>query len=231
MIKAVIFDMYETLITHYRSPLYFGAEIAEDVGLPTEAFVKGWSGARQDRLMGKLTLEELLERIFKDNDCYSEELVNRVVSRRIEINEDCFKKLHSEIIPMLSTLKEKGILIGLISNCFPEEETVIRRSVLFPYFDSAIFSSSQGIVKPDKEIYKRCMNALSVNADECLYVGDGGSDELEGAGALGLKAVQAAWYLKEGTFQPAGRKPEFTPADRPLDVLKLVETENNIKNY
>ena len=30
MIRAVIFDMFETLITHYESPLYFGAEMAED---------------------------------------------------------------------------------------------------------------------------------------------------------------------------------------------------------
>ena len=30
MIKAVIFDMYETLITHYDSPLYFSMHMAAD---------------------------------------------------------------------------------------------------------------------------------------------------------------------------------------------------------
>ena len=38
MIQAVIFDMYETLITHYRSPLYFGAQMAADAGITEEAF-------------------------------------------------------------------------------------------------------------------------------------------------------------------------------------------------
>ena len=38
-IKAVIFDMYETLITHYESPLYFSEEMAEDAGLPAEKFM------------------------------------------------------------------------------------------------------------------------------------------------------------------------------------------------
>lgn len=26
MIKGVIFDMFETLVTHYKFPLYFGSE-------------------------------------------------------------------------------------------------------------------------------------------------------------------------------------------------------------
>ncbi len=44
-----------------------------------------------------------------------------------------------------------------------------------------------------------CGKGAAVEADECLYVGDGGNNELEAAEALGMKAVQAVWYLKEGT--------------------------------
>ena len=40
MIKAVIFDMYETLITLFDSPLYFGTQMAEDAGIPEEKFQK-----------------------------------------------------------------------------------------------------------------------------------------------------------------------------------------------
>lgn len=223
MIRAVIFDMYETLITHYNSPLYFGAQIAEDAGMSVDNFLREWRPATHDRFIGKVTLEELLEKIFKENQCYSEELVKKVVEKRIATNEDCFKHLHPEIIPMLSRLKDKGMLIGLISNCFPEEEVGIRKSELFKFFDAAMFSSDQGVVKPDAEIYRRCMKALSVNADECLYVGDGGSNELEAARDIGMKAVQAAWYLKEGTFQPAGRKPEFEQVERPMELMEFID--------
>ncbi len=31
MTRAVIFDMFETLITHYHSPLYFGAQMAAEI--------------------------------------------------------------------------------------------------------------------------------------------------------------------------------------------------------
>ncbi len=36
MTQAVIFDMFETLITHYQSPLYFGAQMAMDAGIPED---------------------------------------------------------------------------------------------------------------------------------------------------------------------------------------------------
>lgn len=38
MIRAVIFDMYETFITLYESPLYFGTQMAADAGIPEEGF-------------------------------------------------------------------------------------------------------------------------------------------------------------------------------------------------
>ena len=121
---------------------------------------------------------------------------------------------------MLKKLKEKGILIGLISNCFSEEAEVIRRSVLFPYFDAAILSYEQGVQKPDEEIYKRCMASLGVALEECLYIGDGGSNELEAARTLGMKAFQAVWYLQEGTSQPMGRMEAFEQLESPRDVLE-----------
>ncbi|MCQ2578205.1 MAG: hypothetical protein MJ176_06715 [Treponema sp.] len=33
MIKAVIFDMYETLVTLYESPMYFSKDMAKDAGI------------------------------------------------------------------------------------------------------------------------------------------------------------------------------------------------------
>ncbi len=66
------------------------------------------------------------------------------------------------------------------------------------------------------------MQNLNVNAEECLYVGDGGSQELETAEMLGMKAIQAVWYLKEGMQQPVGRKYNFLQAESPLEVIDYV---------
>lgn len=223
MARAVIFDMYETLITHYHSPLYFGAQMAEDAGIPKGKFQALWRPTEHERTIGKLSFEEALEIILRENHCYSETLLKEIVKKRIETKEECFRHLHSEIIPMLSTLRKSGLLIGLISNCFSEEADVIRKSELFPCFDAIYLSYEQGIQKPNEEIFQRCMNGFSVKAEECIYVGDGGSKELETARKLGMKAVQAAWYLQEGTTQPSKRKHDFLQIEKPLDVVNYVD--------
>lgn len=221
MIKAVIFDMYETLITLFDSPLYFGTQMAADAGIAEEKFQKIWRAEEKNRTIGKVTLEELLEKILRENNCFSEEKMNTILKKRIHCKEEAFEHLHIEIIPMLKELKKKGILIGLISNCFSEEAMIIKKSVLYPFFDATCLSFDEGLQKPDPAIFERCIEKLGVEADECLYVGDGGSNELEAARAFGMQAVQAVWYLKEGVNQPSRRKEDFEHMEKPMDVIKI----------
>lgn len=222
MSKAVIFDMYETLITLFESPLYFGTQIAGDIGINVDTFLEVWDATEEERSIGKVTLEEVLEMIMRKHQCYSDELLKKVVTKRIAAKRECFCHLHPEIIPMLSELKKRKIKVGLISNCFSEEAMVIRESILFPYFDAAYMSYEQGVQKPDKEIYRRCMAELDVVPQECIYIGDGGSYELETAEEIGMTALQATWYLKEGTTQPAKRKKNFLHLETPCEVFKYI---------
>lgn len=78
VIKAVIFDMYETLITLFDSPLYFGTQMASDAGIAEERFQETWRAEEKNRTTGKITLEELLERILRENNCFSEEKMNYI---------------------------------------------------------------------------------------------------------------------------------------------------------
>lgn len=222
MTKAVIFDMYETLITHYRCPLYFSSQMAADAGIPENRFRAAWRATEQERTTGKLSLENVLELILQENHCYSETLLQSIAEKRIAVKEECFQHLHEEILPMLSALKERGLKIGLISNCFSEEASVIRRSVLMPYFDEVCLSYELCVKKPDEAIFKRCMDGLGVKAEECIYVGDGGSFELETARKLGMQAVQAVWYLKEWMAVEEMRKVEFEQAEKPMEVLTWI---------
>jgi len=67
------------------------------------------------------------------------------------------------------------------------------------------------------------MDGFSVKAEECIYVGDGGSEELEIARKLGMEAFQAAWYLQEGITQPSKRKNDFFQMEKPFEVLNVVD--------
>ena len=225
MICAVIFDMFETLVTFCESPLYFGAQIAKDAGIPEAKFNEIWRPSEHARSIGEMTLEQVLETILRENGCYSEKLIADIVAKRVESKQECFRHIHPDIIPMLAKLKEEGILIGLISNCYSEEVEAIRQSALFPYIDAAYLSYEQGVWKPDEEIFRRCMEGLSVKAEECLYIGDGASYELETAKGLGMTALQATWYFKEEYAHFAERKEGFVQLEAPMDVFRYLAEE------
>lgn len=219
MIKAVIFDMFETLVTHFESPIYMAKQISDDIGIAEQKFREIWDSTDDDRTLGKSSLEEVIEEILKVNNCYSSELLEKIITKRRMSKMECFEYIHPELIPLFTRLKEMNIKIGLITNCFFEERDVIKKSIFFDYFDSVCMSCEIGLKKPDVKIYKKCMKDLEVEAEECIYVGDGGSCELETAQALGMNPLQAAWYLKDGVNQPAKRKKEFLQAEAPLEVL------------
>ena len=67
MIKAVIFDMFETLVTHYESPVYMGKQIANDIGITEPKFREIWDTTEDDRTLGKKTLEEVIEEVLRVN--------------------------------------------------------------------------------------------------------------------------------------------------------------------
>ena len=228
MIKAVIFDMFETLITHFESPLYMGKQIANDIGISEQKFREIWNTTDDERTLGKRTLEDVIEEVMRVNDCYTKEVFDKIISKRKASKIECFHHLHPEIIPMFEALKEQNVKIGLITNCYYEERDVIKDSCLFGYLDVVCMSCELGMKKPEIEIFETCVSGLGVKMEECLYIGDGGSYELEAAKAFGMHTMQATWYLKDGVNQPAKRKAEFKHAKTPMDVVLEVLNQLHI---
>ena len=97
---------------------------------------------------------------------------------------------------MLSFMKENNYKIGLISNCSKEEITGLQNSVLYQYLDAVVLSCNVGLVKPDRKTYEYCLNILNEPASNCFFVGDGGSDELNGAKNVGMIPIKALWFIK-----------------------------------
>ena len=163
--------------------------------------------------------EEVIEESLRINNRYSDQLFEKIVSKRKMSKIECFKHIHPQIMPMFRALRELNIKIGLITNCYFEERDVIKNSVFFDYFDAVCMSCELGMKKPQIEIFQRCTSDLAVMPEECLYIGDGGCFELETALSLGMHPIQATWYLKDGVKQPAKRKVGFLQGESPMDVV------------
>jgi putative hydrolase of the HAD superfamily len=72
-------------------------------------------------------------------------------------------------------------------------------------------------------IYGKVLSELHLSAEECLYTGDGGSNELEGARAAGMEAVQAKWYTNNHPV-PRASMDGFKAAERPLELMRFIQS-------
>jgi putative hydrolase of the HAD superfamily len=92
-------------------------------------------------------------------------------------------------VETLRELRARGHLIGLITVCSQDVETLWPESLFAGLFDAEVFSSRLGISKPDPRIYLHCCELLGVEPQEAVFVGDGANDELGGAERVGMKAI------------------------------------------
>ena len=208
MIKAVIFDMFETLVSLFEGSTYFSEDIAADLGVEHEPFREAWHATEEARTLGKLTIEEGIGEALKAMDLFSEKNVTMIAEGRWASLEDTFHEVPKESLELLQNLQNRGILTGLISNCYSDEAKMIKNCALYPLLDVTMLSYEQGISKPDADIYRRAAAELGVEPSECLYVGDGGSRELFTAKEIGMNPVQALWY-RHMMFEPHVPSPVF----------------------
>ena len=227
MIKAVIFDMFETLVTLFTGKTYFSEDIAEDLGISLDDFRREWHVTEKDRSTGKYTIGEGLAIARKQLGVYSEDKVKLAAEHRKQALTDTFTAIPEETVNLLRDLRKAGKKTGLITNTFSDERDFIRESELYPLFDAALISYEQGICKPDPELFRRMTELRGVEPGECLYVGDGGSRELFAAREAGMKAVQCTWF-HDLAFEPHIPCPildEFEQAGHPSDILQIAERD------
>lgn len=193
-IDAVIFDLFDTLIPggsrSERDAL--SRQIADDLGVEPEPFAALIRDTFDDRTRGRLGgVRETLGRLAAELDASpTPTALDAAVERRLALT----RMLHAQTwaIPALTELQAAGVQIGLVSDCSAETPEIWSRSPISPFFAATSFSCETGLRKPDPEAYMVTVRALNVSPTRCFYVGDGGSNELNGASALGMTVYRYA---------------------------------------
>ena len=197
MIKAVLFDMFDTLADAHRS-----MEQAECDALAISR--EQWSKAMweksltYDRGIGNIkTVREMIDRACDTLPFpVTEEQRRAVEAARCERLRLAVTEIDGQIVETIRQLKENGLKIGLISNADVCDRRYWNTSPVFPYFDDSIFSCDVRMLKPDPEIYLLSLSHLRVNPSDALFVGDGGSHELKGAKSLGMGTVCTEYLVR-----------------------------------
>ena len=196
MVKAVIFDLYETLVTQSGTSVPRAGALGESLGLDATAYRQQWKQLRPRALCGELTFRQtLLECGARLGSAVSADRVRQACDDRTRANTAIFQKIDPAMIALARDLHARGIRLGTISNCMAEDVAGWRDCALAPYFHAAVFSFAIGVTKPHPHIYRETLRQLGVDPSDALYIGDGGDDELAGAVRAGLRAAQAAWFV------------------------------------
>jgi putative hydrolase of the HAD superfamily len=85
--------------------------------------------------------------------------------------------------------------------------------------DAAVFSSEVGKRKPHAAIFERALEAVGVQPERALFVGDQLVADVGGARAVGMTTVQALWFRADDN--PNGPEPDYQ-AFTQMDVLNVV---------
>jgi HAD superfamily hydrolase (TIGR01662 family) len=96
-------------------------------------------------------------------------------------------ELYDDVPDALAALRRAGLRIGLVSNSARDVHEFARHHGLD--VDAGISSFHHGRTKPHASIFRAVLDLLSVEPADAAMVGDTIADDVEGALALGMRAI------------------------------------------
>jgi putative hydrolase of the HAD superfamily len=199
MLKAVLFDLYDTLayvdIQDYR---HFKSLMAAEAGLTTELFVSRWKHYTRAAARGEiLTTEERVARVLRDSQvALTYVLIRKLSELEIQLQEQ-HVHLFIDAQDTLARLKSQGLRLGLVTNTSLATGNVPNILSIQAFFDTMVFSYAVGITKPEAGIYLAACERLGVAPEACLFVGDGNDRELDGARHVSMRTLMVGQQRHE----------------------------------
>jgi putative hydrolase of the HAD superfamily len=198
--RAVCFDLFHTLVDVGNVPASVGRYTADIFGIDPVVWNSACFSA-QHEIRLPTEHHEVLRRLAHSIDPeIPEALIETAVAERQRRFDHALTHIPSQDLQALQQLVDDGYRLALVSNASTAEVAAWPRSPLADLFDVAVFSCHCGYAKPESGIYHEATRRLGVRPEDCLFVGDGGSDEHRGAAAVGMLPVMITRYI-EGRFR------------------------------
>ena len=131
-----------------------------------------------------VTFTEEIVRGMGGDDLHSRACAIEIV-HQWERHENFF--LYEDALPALEVLRSHGLRIALVSNGQRDLDEFARHHGLD--VDVCVGSVRHGRIKPHRSIFEAALRELGVSAHEAAMVGDSYTDDIEGARALGMRAI------------------------------------------
>lgn len=232
-IKAIFFDLDDTLHDH----LYPFLKAFKDTfpalykQIDVESVYKKFRDF-SDLLWKKysnqeLTLEELrIARIVLALDFFQKDITNEQANEfqaKYELNLDKLK-LFAEVPELISALKAKGKLVGIITNGPVHHQFHKIQSLdLTSYVsrENIFISDEVGVAKPNKQIFYHVAQKVNMKPNEILYIGDSWPNDVVAPLEAGWKVM---WYNHRKRLPDTGHKP-LAVINNLFSIIDIVDKE------
>ncbi len=190
--RAVLFDLFDTLVPGQPAKVWRQTytDMAAVLEVEDDPFHTAWYEVFEDRMTGKLRDSE--EQIRSVLRTVGETASDRQIEEAIQVKRRFLQKAlqpRHDTLATLGGLQDRGLSLGLVTDCSWEAPTILDEGPLGPLFGARACSALLGTRKPDPRMYLHVLEQLGLEPDACLYVGDGNSHELLGARDLGMTTV------------------------------------------
>jgi len=204
--KVILFDMFDTLMLIEKNHEFYSPSlmrmyrflVSKDIAVTFEEFNNTYIKVR-DNLYAKADLNweephfnvriaETLKRLgykFEASDPIVAEATNEFCEEFMK-----YVRIDKDTKKMLQMLHGKYKL-GIISN-FAIPECVIKllkNNDIEKVFDIIVISGAVNKRKPSEEIFKSTLKLIGASPSETVFVGDTIDADIEGAKAVGIKAI------------------------------------------
>lgn len=244
MIKAIAFDLWETLITD--TPELSREQERVRLTRMEQILTDGGHGALADRIEHAYRAlwhrcHELYWSADLDVPCrrqiehFLEELELQIDDEpTLAALEDAYAHAAVEVLPAvvdgadetLRELKSRGLGIGMISNTGRTPGYALRRVLeelgLAASIDVMVFSNEHGVCKPQTSIFEELRRGLGVDYTEMVFVGDNLYVDVHGAQRVGMRGIHFI-PKKRGTAvaPPVDHGLEIVPDATVTDLREL----------
>lgn len=193
--RAVVFDYFGTLTPSVVNMISADEQrdLAGSLNVDPGEFEQAWLSSFVERSTGRTgdlaaTIRLLAERLGATPT--DEGVANATRIRAVAYRRSATPR--PEAVDVLRELRDRGLRLAVVSDCSDELVSIWPELPVAEYLDATVFSALVGRRKPDPLLYRLACERLGVDATSCVYVGDGGSGELTGAEAVGMRAVLLA---------------------------------------
>lgn len=239
MIKAVLFDLDDTLIFAYANPAPAWHAVAEEfaghmgdapvagvgkaLAESTAVFLSDDENRRRWRLEAAATRRAVvLDALVAAGYPHLEDHAAAIADRYAQYREENMR-LYPDALDVIDAFRARGLKLGLVTNGATEVQNAkIDRFGLRHRFDHFQVEEEAGFGKPDGRAYVESLAALNVPPEEAVMVGDDLVWDVLAPQRLGMTGI---WCNRFGLELPedAPAIPKFTV----LHLKQVVELFNN----